>query len=304
MTTVVLPTHNPNLTRFTKTMEGLAAQTAAYGSWELIIVDNASDKPVEPPQDVTLTADVRVIHEPKIGLTHARRAGVNAARGDLIVFVDDDNVLCPSYLDGVRYAFGRLSQVGALGGKSLGQFESYPEPWVQEFFSLLALRDLGDKEFIFIPDTKLGFDEYPTIAPIGAGLAVRHLALERWRQTASEFVSDRVGTALTSGGDNDIVLHVLKSGWGVAYVPVLKLTHLIPSARLKPSYLERLNYGIQKSWMHVLSLHGVNTFSPISRASAQLRKIKAWFTYRAWQNDAARIRWRGACGHFDGRSCS
>ncbi len=114
-------------------------------------------------------------------------------------------------------------------------------------------------------------------------------------------LSDRRGVTLTSGGDNDIVLCGLQAGWHTGYFPRLRLTHLIPSGRLEAAYLARLNRGIQQSWMQVLSLHQANPWPPLSRTGALLRKMKAWFTSRAWSSPAARVRWQGACGHFDGR---
>jgi hypothetical protein len=87
----------------------------------------------------------------------------------------------------------------------------------------------------------------------------------------------------------------------VAYSPRLSLTHLIPAGRLDPDYLARLNRGINRSWMHVLTLHAVNPWPPLTRNGAALRKIKAWFRCHPWTSAPARIRYAGVCGHFDGR---
>ena len=40
---------------------------------------------------------------------------------------------------------------------------------------------------------------------------------------------------------------------------------------------------------------------PLTRSGARLRQFKAWFGHRAWTSPAARIRWQGACGHYEGR---
>jgi hypothetical protein len=133
-------------------------------------------------------------------------------------------------------------------------------------------------------------------------MALRRGAAQAWLDHANpETLTDRKGTELTSSGDNDIVIHVLRAGWDVAYFPELALIHLIPSERLAPGYLARLNRGIQKSWMQVLLRHGLSDWPPIPRWTVPLRKLKAWFTHRAWSGPAARIRWQGACGHFEGR---
>jgi GT2 family glycosyltransferase len=218
------------------------------------------------------------------------------------VFVDDDNVLAPDYLENVIALFAAHPHVGLAGGKSLPEFETEPPAWAREFFPLLALRDLGAAPLVSAGLRPAGAsrNQYPPFAPIGAGLAARAAALQPWLDASSE-LTDRRGSELSSAGDNDIVLAAMRAGWEVGYFPQLRLTHLIPAARLDAEYLGRLNRGIQSSWMRVLRRHDANPWPPLGPIAAALRKSKAWFSHRAWRSPAARIRWQGACGHFEGR---
>ena len=146
--------------------------------------------------------------------------------------------------------------------------------------------------------------QYPDqAAPIGAGMAIRREAAGQWlADSADTSLSDRRGAELTSGGDNDIVFALLKRGWAVGYFPELTLKHLIPARRLTVDYLARINHGIQKSWVQVLAKYDACPWSPIPGWTVPLRQFKAWFTHRAWAGLAAHVRWRGACGQFDGLS--
>jgi hypothetical protein len=138
-------------------------------------------------------------------------------------------------------------------------------------------------------------------------MALRRPAWNAWLESLRDpaaVPSDRRGGELTSSGDNDIVLCALQAGWRAGYFPELSLTHLIPAGRLDAGYLARLNRGIQQSWMQVLTRHAANPWPALTPAGAALRKAKAWFTNRAWSSPAARVRWQGACGHFDGRVAS
>jgi glycosyltransferase involved in cell wall biosynthesis len=301
--TVIVPAHNPDHGRLRETLLGLRAQTLPADRWEALLVDNASTRwPAAPFFAACAPANFAVLQEPTLGLTAARRAGLSAARGEFAILVDDDNVLAPDYLERVLACFARLPSLGAAGGKSLPRFETEPVDWQREFLPLLALRDLGPDEIVSRGLRPAGatHNEYPAYAPIGAGMALRRAAGEPWLASDAT-LSDRRGGELTSSGDNDIVLTLLHHGWEVGYFPELSLTHLIPAGRLTPGYLARLNRGIQKSWMQVLTRHDANPWPPISASSALLRKTKAWFTYRGWSGSAGHIRWQGACGHFDGR---
>jgi glycosyltransferase involved in cell wall biosynthesis len=303
---VILPTHNPHLGRLQATLAGLRAQTLASDRWETVMVDNASrDFPSAETLAPCSPGNARIVSEPNLGLSFARRAGFQAARGRIAVLVDDDNVLAPNYLADVLEIFAAHPRVGVAGGKSHPSFEAEPLAWTREFFPLLALRDLGEAKQISAglrPDG-VAKNCYPEFAPIGAGMALRREAWQAWLQLrpAGNGPVDRKGGDLTSGGDNDIVLAAMQAGWEVGYFPQLALTHLIPGSRLEPDYLARLNRGIQRSWMQVLSLHDANPWPPTSAFGASLRQAKAWWTYRAWSSPAARIRWQGACGHFEGR---
>jgi glycosyltransferase involved in cell wall biosynthesis len=303
---VVICTHQPKPAILARTLAGLNAQTLASGNWETLLIDNASQPAIEATELALRTPDnLHIVTEPTLGLTHARKAGVRAARSEIIVFVDDDNVLAPDYLEQTLAAFSRLSHVGALGGKSLPSFETEPPIWSKDILPLLALRDLGEKELVSsgLKKSPQSPREYPLFAPIGAGMAVRREAIQHWLNREST-LSDRRGNELTSSGDNDIVLTIMESGWEVAYLPQLALTHLIPTSRLEPKYLSRLNRGIQKSWTQVLAAHDISSWPPISHWTVPMRILKAWFTYRAWSCPAAYIRWQGACGHFEGRARS
>ncbi len=307
---VVIPTHNPHPGRLQRTLSGLRAQTLPAGCWETVLVNNASRDFPDAAFFAGCTPEVfSIVDEPDLGLTAARQRGFNAARGEVVVLVDDDNVLAPDYLAEVLAIFARQPRVGLAGGKSLPEFEREPAEWAREFLPLLALRDLGPRESVSAGLRAPGEtrNEYPAFAPIGAGMALRRVACDAWldsRRATRAALSDRRGSELTSSGDNDIVLCAMRAGWEVGYFPSLSLTHLIPAGRLEAKYLARLNRGIQKSWMQVLALHDASPWAPLTATGAGLRKLRAWFVHRAWSSPAAYVRWQGACGHFDGRAAA
>ena len=284
-------------------MAALAGQTLDAACWEALLVDNASTSfpEIEEIADVA-PPNLRRLSEARLGLTHARACGFAHARAELAVLVDDDNVLDAKYLEHVVRLFDSNAAIGIIGGKSIPEFEVPPPAWAHEFLPLLAVRDIGEAALV---SSGLQAGAYPAFAPIGAGMAIRRRAWEAWLKDSGSRVavlSDRRGRQLTSGGDNDIVICAMRAGWEVAYFPELSLRHLIPPSRLEPDYLARLNRGIQRSWMEVLSVHGLNPWPPISRFGAALRKSRAWITYRGWVSPLGRIRWHGACGHFEGRT--
>jgi len=298
--TVILPTRNPNPERLRRTLAALARQTLAPSQWELLVVDNASDQPwALPPQ---IPTELRRLTEPNVGLTFARIRGITAARGDLLVFVDDDNVLSADYLATVIRLFAEHRRVGAAGGRVMPEWESPPAGWTREFHGLLALRDAGSVALYCRGGAEV---PWPAFAPVGAGLVVRRAGALAYAEAVGRDsrrqALDRAGRALSSGGDNDLVFTILHAGGDVAYFPELRLTHLIPRARLLPDYLARLNEGIMRTWVVVLSIHGQCPWPAIPPWTVPFRCARAWVRSRAWRSPADRVRWGGRCGQFHGQ---
>jgi glycosyltransferase involved in cell wall biosynthesis len=302
--TVVIPTHNPHPRRFARVLEALYQQSLSAKSWELLIIDNASSVSVEVPTALSnVHRPARVIREPQLGLTSARWRGITEASAQLIVFVDDDNVLEPLYLEEVYRIFQSHPRLGAAGGKALPEYEVAPPVWFKEGMAPLGCRDLGNLEQTFAAHDYSLQPEYPSFAPIGAGMALRKDATATWLATAlTSPVTDRRGNSLSSAGDCDLVLHVLESGWDVGYFPSLSLTHLMPSARVNPAYLEAISRTAYRDFIRVLDLHGIRPWHKIEPWAIPLRALKAWFTYRVWRGPAERLRWLGAIGQYEGRA--
>jgi glycosyltransferase involved in cell wall biosynthesis len=295
---VIIPTYNPDTARLLQTLSALKSQSLPADQWELIIIDNNSSNNFRQGLNLSWHPAGRVTAETKQGLTYARLKGFNESTGDIIIMVDDDNILHDSYLEKTLSIFAQNPKMGAIGGKSLPLFESEPPEWLDEFYGSLALRDLGDKAI-----TVNWNNQYPGTAPIGAGMAIRRAALTSYIEkvtSGNSQTSDRKGNSLSSGGDNDIIIEILKSGWQVGYFPGLELQHVIPAQRMKPDYLARLLNNTNKSWVQLLKAHGINPWQQITTTGALLRKAKAWLAYKAWKTYPGYIKWRGACGFYNG----
>ncbi len=304
---LILCTHNPRWDFLSSVIAALKNQTLSLAQWELIVVDNASEQPLLSRLDLSWHPTARIIREDRLGLTQARLCGFNAASASVMVFVDDDNVLEQEYLSHVLQIFQAHPDLGAIAGKSLPQFEVEPESWIRDYYSVLALRDFGET-----PLTTAGkfgaltAESYPYFAPCGAGMALRKPLFATYTaQVATNparLALGRTGQQLTSGEDNDIILTLLTAGWGVGYFPQLKLIHLIAAHRVKPNYLARLNYAASRSWVQVLSLHGIRPWKKIPAWTVLLRQLRAALGCQPWRNANTYIQWHGICGTFAGQS--
>jgi glycosyltransferase involved in cell wall biosynthesis len=298
---VIIPAYNPQVNRLQQTLDALKHQSLASGRWECIIVDNGTTnggldaiKPEGIPH-------FRLVKELRPGLTHARIKGYRESAGNLLLFVDDDNVLSADYLSTGLSLFRNTPQLGVAGGRSIGSFESEPEEWQKTFFALIAVRPEKHPTTI-TTDLSAG---YPAVSPIGAGMFVTRQCFGHYIAyvgSSDRAATDRTGNQLSSGGDNEINIIALKSGFMVGFFPELMLTHLIPSGRMIPAYLKKLNYASNRSWVKLLHNHNICPWKPISKLGCIVRMLRAYFRYQPWKNNFNAITYQGICGMFKGLS--
>lgn len=271
--TVITCTHNPRPAYLAATVKALAKQTHALDQWEYLLVDNASAPERAPVVDLSWHPHARTIREEQLGLTPARLRGIREARGNLLVFVDDDNVLDEDFLAQAVTAAEERPFLGSWSGQCRPGFDVPPPAWTRRYWGSLVIRN-------FTQDVWSNLPRLAETMPCGAGLCVRsevaqhYLAIHESGRRRFQF--DRTGDSLVSGGDNDLAACACVLGLGVGLVAALKLTHLIPSERLTVEYLARLADGIQFSSLLLDAEHGLCLPAPtwLGRCADQLRLLR------------------------------
>lgn len=110
---VAVPTHNrPQLLR--EALASVAAQT--HPEWEVVVVDDGSTPAVpESALRELLGERFRLIrHAQAQGIAAAKNAGVVAARGEVVVHLDDDDLLSPTALEQIVTAYARHPELECL----------------------------------------------------------------------------------------------------------------------------------------------------------------------------------------------
>ena len=105
MISVVVPVYNME-SYLCKCLDSIHAQT--YPDFELLLVDDGSTDASPSICDSFALKDdrVRVIHKKNGGVSSARNCGLDAAKGELISFVDNDDLLYPDFLDTMVNSIG------------------------------------------------------------------------------------------------------------------------------------------------------------------------------------------------------
>jgi len=198
--------------------------------WDLLVVDNASSIPLAPRLDLAWHPQQRVVREEKLGLTHARLRGIAETNGDVLVFVDDDNVLDEDYLEQALVVAEKHPRIGSWSGDVHPIFEQPPPDWTRPYWVMHAIREVAQDQI--------------GATPYGAGLCIRRPVAVHYCQKVMacslRLALGRNGCNLVSAEDADLARCALDLDLEMGVFAQLRLKHLIPVHRLTEEYLLRL----------------------------------------------------------------
>lgn len=237
--------------RLPETLKHLALQVVPDDFyWEVIVVDNNS---TDNTADVAKAlwkeygekGPFRVVFEPQPGLSYARRRGVEESKGEFIIFCDDDNWLCSSYIIDVYNILNKDSSIGVVGGWGEAVYTHQPEDWFVEgnFFKRMATGSQGETS----GDITLAKGYV-----YGAGMAASRKLLLDIFNNEIHYLNDRTGSLLLGGGDLEICYLIRIAGYKIWYSDKLKFKHYMPASRMTSEYLAQLSKG--KAYSSVLLL--------------------------------------------------
>ena len=197
--------------------------------WELLVVDNgSSDHTPDVIQSFAGRLPVRRVDAPVAGLSNARNRAIEEARGDHILWTDDDVTVSRGWLSAYAAAFASYPDVALFGGGTEPVLEEPATPWFaaaqDALEGLLAIRRVPE-----------GGDMAPPYLPYGLNYAVRADAQRRHRY------DPRLGVApgrRAGGEENRVMLEIFEDGGTGRWVEKALVRHHIPAARQTEAYVE------------------------------------------------------------------
>jgi glycosyltransferase involved in cell wall biosynthesis len=193
--------------------------------WELVIVDNGSiDGTNTLLNCASKKLPIVMIYEPQPGKSRALNAALAVAKGEILLFADDDIIPAPSWLSALHEASMANPNINVFGGKIVVKQDIIPR-WIAASHNLHAIllseQNLGERPFLFC------YDKYP----IGPNLAVRRRNLEE--KLASWPVELGPGTKLPVGDERAFLMQIsLPNDQDRLYVPASEVMHSISGRQL------------------------------------------------------------------------
>lgn len=235
LATVAVCTWNraPLLDQALAEMERL--RVPAGTSWELLVVDNRCTD--DTPTVLARRAErlpLRSVVEPEPGISHARTRALREARGELLLFADDDVLVDPGWLAAYLDAAARRPDAAFFGGPIQPWFPGEPPRWLARNLAVFA------GAFALRVDPGVEVLVRREHLPFSANLALRRSAFEGRRFDPS--LGRKRGDWL--GGEETRFLEELVASGGVGvWVPEARVRHQISAERQTRRYLRDFYHG-------------------------------------------------------------
>jgi GT2 family glycosyltransferase len=234
---------------------------------EVIVIDNGSTDDTPRLLGEAAAAHpgtLRAVREERAGLSAARNRGVREARGEVLLFLDDDALPAPGWLDSYLSAFDG-SGVAAAGGPVEPIFDGPLPAWLDaRFLPYLSVWDRGPEAI------RLRYNELPR----GANMAIRRAAFAAYGDFLEQL--GRKGESLRSCEEIELFLRLERGGEEILYLPAARVRHHVGTQRLTAGWMNArfAAQGFSEAiidWRHA-GARGLRTglarVAPYSRAAA------------------------------------
>jgi glycosyltransferase involved in cell wall biosynthesis len=214
-----------------RTLEGFTHLSRPEGvQWELLIVNNNSTDETDNVVDSFIDRlPIRRCLEYESGLSAARNRAISEARGDYILWTDDDVQVGKEWLEAYCHSFLRFPEASFFSGRIDLLFLETPPAWLMQTLhidgvaSSFAALDLGAEP----RELKSEFEVF------GANMAFRTSAQMQYPYDLGLGRSaTRSGRSILSGEETRVVSSMLQAGLRGRWVPDAQVEHCIGRERM------------------------------------------------------------------------
>lgn len=277
---IIIPTYN-RADLLGKALRSVQALRVPAG-WqaEVLVIDNNSTDETRAVAQKSASMgpiEVRYLAEKKQGLNHGRNRGLQDARHEHLIYLDDDMTVSAEWLEGYAEVLNELHPDCVVGPVE-PKFEEPPPEWLspQMLRSVTsAYSRKGDKTLI-VDDAHA--HELP-----GCNFAV-------WKAVAMEVggfhpALDRSGSGMLAGGDWEFGERIVRLGRRVAYSPRCRIRHLVSRKKLSREGLRQRWEGSGATTGALMRLRGERVAFP--------RRLRLLVRMGRFYGRAFRFRWSG-----------
>jgi glucosyl-dolichyl phosphate glucuronosyltransferase len=269
MITIILCTYN-RCESLAKALESVAnSELPETLEWEVLVVDNNSpDGTAKVVEDFRSRYPnrFRYLFEGQQGKSYALNSGIRNAQGDLLVFMDDDVTVEPTWLRNLTAPLFNNGDYAGSGGRILPERSFLPPSWMplHERYGLapLAVFDLGPENSELCEP------------PFGTNMAFRKKIFEKYGGFRTD-LGPQPGSEIRNE-DTEFGRRLLTAGERLRYEASAVVYHSVPQHRVRKKYF--LRWSFDKGRADIFE-HGVHENTELIVGGIPLylfRRLAVW----------------------------
>ncbi len=236
---IILATHN-RACLLRRTLESLEKLDTEGVTWEILIVDNASEDEGETAallKEYESKLPLTVLEEAVPGKNRALNKALALAQGELFVFTDNDIVADTKWIKNLWEASERWPDADIFGGKIIPLFPEHAPDWLENM-----KRTYYDGYGPCFGDFSPHHEEcYTMHRALGANLAIRAKVFQSYSYCES---IGPCGKHYPMGSETELLSRLLKDGKKCVYVPSASVWHIIEEFQLTTQWLHQRMYRL------------------------------------------------------------
>jgi glycosyltransferase involved in cell wall biosynthesis len=208
--------------------------------WEVVLVLNAcTDNSGSVASRFADGLPLRIVEEPRPGISNARNASIRAARGELLFCTDDDVTVPEDWFTRMLDGFTRYSDAAFLGGDIVPVFPGADPAWARAACkaagSAFATFRVGKR------DVRLTRTSSDRRLPFGANMAFRRAAFSAVSYDSA--LGRQPGPIFLGGEESDVFRRLLDNGRVGYLLASNPVKHWIEADRQTEAYIQKFYFG-------------------------------------------------------------
>ena len=242
MISVIIPTRN-RADLLSLAIQSLLSQTLDKDHFETLIIDNGSIDHTEEvaKKYINQLPNLCYIHAPEPGLHIGRHRGMREAKGDILVFADDDIEATPAWLKSYHRLFSD-SQVAMAGGNNFPLFVQPPPNWLKCLWERSKPEGGRALSILSILHSRGDLREFNPYMVWGCNFAIRKSVLVE----AGGFHPDLMSKELIQyqgDGETHVSRYIVENDLKCMFHPGASIYHKVTPERMTHSYFRQRGYS-------------------------------------------------------------
>lgn len=234
---LIIATHN-RAAQLLETLESVVRQDLPAAEWECIVVDNNCTDDTAARFEAFAAAhpacNLRLVDEPRPGVSPARNRGVAKAVAPIAAIIDDDERINAGFIRAYLDFFDAHPEALVAGGRIIAEYPAGRPAWMSKYTEkpIANPMDYGPRVRPY-PRGKI---------PGGGNMAFRRGEVARYGGFDPSL--GRTNDRPIGGEETDFFARLVRGGVTLWYVPGAVIWHIIPPEKLSEGYFRRLCYNV------------------------------------------------------------